>query len=337
MFSKIHILSTAALACLTFATSAFADPVKVDLDNYPYGETPRQVAITQDRAGGINTFDRKREVPSIDDQPVIRMNRDTLYSMAIIDASKGATVTLPDAGDRYISLMFIDENHRVSDMIYEPGEYEVPASTNYLYAIVRIGIGSGDVADLEEVHGIQDEIKLSANSAVPFEPVDFDKASYDETHHGLLDKFTKSGLLDTEGMFGTEDYVDHDKYLMGTAAGWGGATWKDNIYQISPYFEGAECMSTTFEDPNNEGGFWSITVYDKKGFMFDDVAHVNSKRAKANEDGTYTVHFGCEGEVNNIPSKNDTGSWHAEVRHYVPSQAVMDRKIVPMDTIEPVK
>jgi len=337
MFSKIHILSTAALACLTFATSSFADPVIVDEDNYPYVESHRQMAITQDSAGGVNTFDHKRVVPSVDDQPIIRMNRDTLYSMAIIDASKGATVTMPDAGDRYISVMFIDENHRTTNMIYTPGEHEVPASTNHIYAIVRVGIGSADAADIKEIHGLQDEIKVSANSAVPFEPVVYDKASYDKTHNGLLDKFNKSGIVDSEGAFGTEDNVDHDTYVMVTAAGWGGPPWEDNVYQISSYFEGSECMSTTFKDPNNEGGFWSITVYDKNGFMFDEVANVNSNRAKANEDGTYTVHFGCEGKVNNIPNKSDTGSWHAEVRHYRPSQAVLNREIVPMETIVPVK
>jgi hypothetical protein len=35
------------------------------------------------------------------------MNRDTLYSGAIVDISEGATVALPDGGDRYISLMVV--------------------------------------------------------------------------------------------------------------------------------------------------------------------------------------------------------------------------------------
>ena len=76
---------------------------------------------TQREAGGVNQFQHKRAVPSVDNQPVIRMNRDTLYSMAIIDTTSGATVTLPEPDGRYISLMYLDEHHRVYDMVYTPG------------------------------------------------------------------------------------------------------------------------------------------------------------------------------------------------------------------------
>ncbi len=329
--------SVALAGLAAFASMARAEPGKVDLDNYALVETHRQMAITQANAGGVNTFDHKREVPPVDNQPVVRMNRDTLYSMAIIDASKGATVTLPDAGDRYISLTYLDENHRVYDMVYEAGEHEIPAPTGHMYALVRVGVKSGTSADLAEIHRIQDAIKLSANSSVPFEAIEYDEASYQKTHHGVLDSFAKSGLLDTEKMFGTEDYVDHDRCIMGTAIGWGGATWKDNIYQFSKFFEGEECQSTTFVDPKNEGGCWSITVYNKGGFMFDDVANINSEVAEKNADGTYTVSFNCEGGINNLPIKNDSGAWNAAMRHYTPSEAVVNGSITPMKTIAPVK
>ncbi|MBB6428978.1 DUF1254 domain-containing protein [Algisphaera agarilytica] len=326
------------LVCLALCAACFVtqadEPVIVTESNYPQVETNRQMIITQNNAGGVNKFLRKRSVPSVDNQPVIRMNRDTLYSMAIIDASEGATVTLPDTGDRYISLMYLDENHRVYDMVYEPGEHDIPAHTEHMYALVRIGLQSGDDADLAAIHELQDQIKLHANSATPLAPIAFDQASYEETHHGILTKFAESGLLDTERMFGTEDYVDPDRYLMGTAIGWGGATWKDNIYQFSQFFEGFDGRSTTFQDPQNTGGFWSITVYNKDGFMFNDIANINSETATPNDDGTYTVHFGCEGKVNNIPIQNDTGSWNAAMRHYTPSQDVIAGKIVPMETIE---
>lgn len=328
------------LCISSVVTSLFAserEPVQVTEENYPRVETHRQMAITQKDADGVNKFLHKRAVPSVEKQPVIRMNRDTLYSMAIVDASKGASVMLPDAGGRYISLMYLDENHRVYDMVYEPGPHEIPAHTDHMYALVRIGIRSGDAADLAAIHKLQDKIELRAESSTPLVPVAFDIASYEKTHHGILKKFAESGLLDTERMFGTEDYVDPDRYLMGTAIGWGGATWKDNIYQFSKFFEGFDARSTTFEDPKNTGGFWSITVYNKDGFMFDEVANVNSENAVKNDDGTYTVHFGCKGEVNNIPIENDTGSWNAAMRHYTPSEAVVDGKIVPMETIEVVE
>lgn len=326
------------LASIVFLNSACSTtsankPLIVNEENYPLVETHRQMGITQTKAGGVNRFDHKRAVPSVEQQPVIRMNRDTLYSMAIVDAASGASVSIPETNGRYISLMYLDENHRVYDMVYEPGKHEIPAHTNHMYALVRIGVRSGDTNDMAEIHKLQDQIKLEATSSTPFEPVAFDEASYEKTHHGILKQFAESGLRDTEKMFGTEDYVDPDRYLMGTAIGWGGATWKDNIYQFSTFFEGFEGRSTTFKDPQNTGGFWSITVYDKDGFMFHEVANVNSETAIQNPDGTYTVHFGCEGKVNNIPIENKTGSWNAAMRHYTPSKAVSDGKIKPMETI----
>ncbi len=308
--------------------------VQVTRANYPVVETNRQMGITQRNAGGVNRFQHKRAVPPVDNQPVIRMNRDTLYSMAVIDTTGGATVTLPETDGRYISLMYLDENHRVYDMVYEPGEHEIPPHSDHMYALVRIGLRSGDEADLAEIHALQDQIGLEAGSSNPLEPIEYDEASYQEVHHGILESFAQSGLRDTERMFGTEDYVDPERYLMGTAIGWGGATWKDNIYQFSEFFEGFDGRSTTFEDPKNTGGFWSITVYNKDGFMFHEIANVNSENAVPNADGTFTIHFGCEGEINNIPIENDTGSWNAAMRHYTPSQAVLEGRITPMETIE---
>ncbi|MEX0337922.1 MAG: DUF1254 domain-containing protein [Arenibacterium sp.] len=328
-------VSRASLFAIVLASPAASAEI-VTLDNYIVIETNRQMVNTQNDAGGVNKFVRRRAVPPVDDQPVIRMNRDTLYSMAIVDASKGATITLPETGGRYISLMYLDENHRVYDMVYEAGAHGIPAYSDHMYALVRIGVQSGDAEDLAEIHRLQDEITLSAASNKPLEPIAFDKESYEETHHAILEMFANSGLLDTERMFGTEDYVDPQRYLMGTAIGWGGATWKDNIYQFSKFFDGDACQFTTFKDPNNVGGFWSVTVYDKDGFMFDDVANINSNVAERNPDGTFTVHFGCDGKVNNLPIKNDTGSWNAAMRQYTPSDAVINGEIAPMETIAPV-
>lgn len=316
---------------------AIATELVVTTSNYPVVETHRQMAITQTNAGGINKFYHKRQVPPVDNQPVIRMNRDTLYSMALIDTAKGATVTLPETVGRYISLMYLDENHRVYDMVYTAGEHEIPSYTDYMYVLVRIGVKSGDEQDLAAIHSIQDQIKLSATSARTFEPIKYDQVSYDKIHHAILESFTLSGLRDTEKMFGTSAYVEPDKYLMGTAIGWGGATWKDNIYQFSKFYEGVECQATTFDDPDNVGGFWSITVYDKAGFMFNDVANINSEIAERNKDGSFTVHFGCNDKINNIPIENASGVWNAAMRHYTPSKKVISGSIKPMDSIYPVQ
>ena len=106
----------------------------------------------------------------------------------------------------------------------------------------------------------------------------------------------------------------------------------DNIYEASGNFSTDSCYQLTFEDPKNRA-FWSITVYDAKGFMFNDLANFSSNTAKANDDGTYTISFGCgEGEPNNMEIVNSTNQFNIIVRHYQPSKRVIedDYRLIPM-------
>ena len=69
---------------------------------------------------------------------------------------------------------------------------------------------------------------------------------------------------------------------------------------MSGHYPSNTCHQATFKDPKNKA-FWSITVYDKNGFMFNDLANVSSNTATVNKDGTYTVSFGCGSNApNNI-------------------------------------
>lgn len=113
-----------------------------------------------------------------------------------------------------------------------------------------------------------------------------------------------------------------EKYAVGAALGWGGAQLKDNIYEISRNYPIDQCHQAIFADPEDKA-FWSFTVYDKKGFMFNDVAHVSSNTATPNKDGTYTVSFGCGSDApNNIETKNASGVFNLAVRHYIPTGKV---------------
>ena len=73
------------------------DATKVNVDNFKRAETHRMMAGFQREAGGVNCFMHNREPAAIDKQTVIRMNRDTLYSFAVVDISPGR-LTVPDAG-----------------------------------------------------------------------------------------------------------------------------------------------------------------------------------------------------------------------------------------------
>jgi hypothetical protein len=84
--------------------------VPVTVDKFVRAETDRYFAnsVKSGRFGGWNHI---RDLLPIDKQPVIRGSRDTLYSTRIFDRDAGpATVTLPDSGNRFMSLQIISED-----------------------------------------------------------------------------------------------------------------------------------------------------------------------------------------------------------------------------------
>ena len=71
------------------------DATKVNVDNFVRAETDRMFAATQEQAAGPNRFMHNREPAQVDNQPVIRMNRDTLYGFAVVDLSAGTPFSPP--------------------------------------------------------------------------------------------------------------------------------------------------------------------------------------------------------------------------------------------------
>jgi hypothetical protein len=71
--------------------------------------------------------------------------------------------------------------------------------------------------------------------------------------------------------------------------------------------------------------FWSVTVYIKDGFIDpndEDAYSVNNLTGTANDDGSYTIHFGGEpGSVNHLPIAE---GWNYSVRLYQPRKEVLD-------------
>jgi hypothetical protein len=54
------------------------------------------------------------------------MNRDTLYSFVIADISEGASVTVPDAGDRYLSVVVVNQDHYINRLYHVPRSGVIP-------------------------------------------------------------------------------------------------------------------------------------------------------------------------------------------------------------------
>lgn len=304
------------------------DGAVVTAEMYPAYETSHQMLKNQDLVG-INKFLHKRELTPTDEQPVVRMNRDTYYSMAVVDVSKGATVTMPELpAGKYMSVQPITEDHRIQPMYYGAGTFELSTHTGkHLYLVIRLDATFTE----KEAAMYQDQMQINAKSAEPFTSESVNQASFKQVEDALKAKMPMINERDgSDALIGMFTDIDdesnilftQEKYEVGAAIGWGGAQMIDNIYEVSGNYPADTCYQATFEDPKNKA-FWSITVYDKSGFMFNDVANVSSNTATVNKDGTYTVSFGCGADApNNIQTANDSGVFNLGIRHYQPSDRV---------------
>src|SRR6201999_4042930 len=110
---------------------------------------------------------------SIEKQTAIRANRDTLYSAAIFDLDAGpVTITMPDAGKRFMSLMIVNEDHYVPSVTYDAGPHTFnrkTVGTRYMVVGVRTLVDPADPKDVAEVHRLQDLIKAEQKTRGKFE------------------------------------------------------------------------------------------------------------------------------------------------------------------------
>ena len=93
------------------------------MDNFIRAESDRyfREAVTRAALGVLN---HTRTPAPVDAQMVIRMNRDTLYSSGVFDLEAGpVTVRQPDAGDRFMSLLPISQDHYTTGCVYGPGPH----------------------------------------------------------------------------------------------------------------------------------------------------------------------------------------------------------------------
>lgn len=145
--------------------------MKVNADNFARAETHRMMADLQRDAGGVNRFFHNREPAAIDKQTVIRLNRDTLYSFAVVDISSGAVLTVPDAGDRYLSVMIVNEDHYINRVFHDAGSYDLTAEefgSPYVVVAARTLVDPREPEDLVAVAVVQDQLSIRAASERPF-------------------------------------------------------------------------------------------------------------------------------------------------------------------------
>lgn len=301
-------------------------PIHVNADNFVRAETDRMMHDLSRDAGGVNLFMHNREPAPIDRQTVIRLNRDTLYSFAVVDISAGATLKLPESGERYLSAMVVNQDHFINATYHGAGDYELTVDqfdSPYVVIAVRILVDPADPTDVAAVAALQDQICVSARSATPFVCPEYESKSFDATRNALL--ALAAEMSGFERMFGSKEAVDPVRHLIGTAAGWGGLPSSEASYVgVNPAVSPGRYELTFANVPVD--GFWSVSVYNQAGYFEPNAADsytVNNITAIPNTDGSVTVRFGDfpDGTPNAIPTPE---GWNFLVRLYRPRPEILD-------------
>lgn len=275
---------------------------------------------------GLGVWNHARGLKPLDDQPVIRQNRDTLYSSAIIDIRDGVTLTLPDTGDRYISAHVVNQDHFSPFILNRPGNHLLTpelVGTDFAAVLVRILVDPNNPDDVAEVNRLQDGLLLDGGGSGRFPLPDYDAPSQQETRDALLT--LGRGVSTYNHAFGTSAEVDPVMHLLGAAGGWGGLPEYEATYiSIDEGLPVADYRLRLVNVPVD--AFWSVSLYNAAGYFEPNalgVNSVNSITAVPDADGSVTVRFTARptGLANTLPIMP---GWNYTLRLYRPHADVLD-------------
>jgi hypothetical protein len=298
----------------------------VTVENFCRAETDMYFGMLVKR-GGLGRFDHLRDLHGIEG-PGVRPNRDTLYSEGVFDLDAGpVTVSLPDAGGRYLSLLAIDEDHYAVSY-RKPDTYHFDresVGTRYVFLVVRIFVNPDDANDIEAVHALQDALTATQQTVGEWEPPAWDPVSQKTIRDALL--VLSTTLPDLRRAGGRRDKVDPVRHLLGTASGWGLNPDHEAIYlNVTPERnDGGTVYRLTVPPAIPVDGFWSVSVYDAAGHFIPNerqVYTINSTTAARDDDGSVTVLFGDAADGANVLPI--TSGWNYMVRLYRPRPEVLD-------------
>jgi hypothetical protein len=318
-----------AFASICLMASAQAAPMPVTADNFTRAETDSYFTNIVKNAGGVGKFFHRREIEPVDNQIVIRGNRDTIYSAAVFDLDAGpVTVTLPNAGKRFMSMIVIDED-QYTPAVYYGGTHSFSRqqiSTRYLMLALRTFVDPNDPEDIAKVHALQDAVKVAQRASGTFKVPEWDTVSHKKVKDALLVLYAT--VPDQNRMFGTKKQVDPIRRLVGSAGGWGGNPDSEAKYlNVSPsQNDGKTVYRLTVPALVPVDAFWSVTLYDAEGHFQKnqyDAYSVNNLTGKKGADGSVTIQFGgCDGTIPNcLPTMP---GWNYMVRFYRPRTQILN-------------
>lgn len=311
----------------------------VNITNAVRAETDHMIRVQIENFGlQFGKMTHLREPMTAENQSVIRVNQDTLYSATVLDLAKPVQVTLPDAGGRFQSMLVISQDHYNFGEA-KPGKYKLTqkkVGTRFAYLLFRTFVDVTDPKDIAAAHSAQDGIELSGGGAGPFEAPNWDLDDLEKAR-SAVNSLSELGY-DSVVAFGRGDEVEPLSHLVGALGGWGGQPASMAMYEthMADNNDGKTPYSLTVKDVPVDA-FWSVTVYNEDGYLEpNDMGRnsYNNVTATPNEDGTITIHFGGDPKsLNYLPISK---GWSYLVRLYQPRKEILDGSWI-FPKMEPVK
>ena len=313
---------------VTMKTESESTENLVTVDNFIRAETDNYFRLNVLSRDSLGKITHDRNLVQIDQQDIIRSNQDTLYSYAILDLTNPVTITKPETGGRFQSMLIINQDHYTKMIEEDAGTFilnQDNMGTRYVMVLFRTLVDVNNPADVSEANKVQDGLSMEQSSPGTLDLPDWDQKSLAEVRETL----NKIALTQSSsaGAFGDEDEVDPLIHLLGTASGWAGSPDAATVYVNGNPKEnyGNIPYTLTIEGEVPVDGFWSITMYNKEGFLEKNEYNsniINDRNAVTNEDGNIVIHFG--GDPTNTNFLPITEGWAYVVRMYQPREEILN-------------
>jgi len=324
---SLKALFITGIAVFTLASAHAEDLVKVTADNYVRAESDVQMKGYAETMDAFGKFAVNRKHYDVDNQVTVRGNRDTIYMFGTFDLTSPLTITMPDPGDRYMSLQLINQDHSMPASIYGPAKTTITMEdmgSRYILIGIRTFANPNDPADMKVAHALQDAVVVEQADIGKLEMPNWDKQGVVTLRDAI--NVLNATMSDTSTYFGDKDKLDPIHHLLGTAFGWGGQPKADAVYLnfVPEKNDGKTPYTLTVKDVPVDA-FWSVIVYDSESWIVKntrDIYSYNDVTAKKGADGSITIHFGGDPKADNYLEIMD--GWNYLVRLYQPKKEILD-------------
>ncbi len=180
-------MSLAMTSSVASAQTAASPTEFVTVENYNRAQTDVNFAGVV-RNGGFGKFGHGRELAPPVQQGIVRPNRDTLYSFAVVDLDGPVTIMLPDPGKRFMGMQVVNQDQYTPATYYGAGSYTLTRKmigTRYAIIVVRFLVDFSHNEDVQQVYALQNAIKFSQERSGTFEIPNWDKVSLTKVQAAL--------------------------------------------------------------------------------------------------------------------------------------------------------